>query len=237
MLNNVVYESFERPSRELVMAFADIPVANITDEMNRMGCMDAGLRPLNKRKLLGVAVTVKAAPNDNLMFHKAINIAQTGDVIVVDGKGSLTHALCGEFMYRTALSYGVEGFIVDGAVRDIDALERLDFSVYARGVQPNGPYKNGPGAVNVPVSVGGLVVEPGDIIVGDQDGIVVINPNDAPALAKRALAKFQAEQASLSQPVIPRPPYRDPNRYWVSRPFGMQNMLDASGAEVLKRRD
>ncbi|MDD6144641.1 MAG: RraA family protein [bacterium] len=231
MVNNRVYETFERPPRELVMAFEGIPVANIADEMNRLSCLDAGMRPYNHRPMLGVALTVKSVANDNLLFHKAISMAQCGDVIVVDGEGSLQHSMCGEFMYRGALSRGVEGFIVDGAIRDCEALENMDFSVYARGVQPKGPYKNGPGEINVPVSVGGVTVEPGDIIVGDYDGVVVIKPKDAAELAKRARKKFEDEQASLSKPVPVRPPYSP-----ELKPIGpcfIDPVLEEKGVEII----
>ena len=231
MINNRIYETFDRPPRELVLAFAGIPVANIADEMNRIACMDAGMRPYNRRPLLGVALTVKSVANDNLMFHKAISLAQPGDVIVINGEGSLTHSMCGEFMYRGALARGVEGFIVDGAVRDVDSLEDMDFSVYARGAQPNGPYKNGPGEINVPVCVGGVVVEPGDIIVGDRDGVVVIKPADAVELAAAARRKLAEEQASLGKPVPARPPYG----YIPPAPCYLDDILEKNGTEILPK--
>ncbi len=208
MVNNRIYLSFKRPSKELVEAFRGIPVANIGDEMNRLSCMDAGMRPYNHRPLVGVALTVKTVANDNLMFHKAISLAQPGDVIVVDGEGSLAHALCGEMMFRGSIRAGIEGFVVDGAIRDCASLADMDFSVYARGVQPKGPYKNGPGEINVPVSVGGVAIEPGDILVGDDDGLVVIKPEDAREVLKRAQKKFADESAallSLKQPADSRP--------------------------------
>ena len=190
-----IYTKINRPSRELVEKFAGLPVANIADEMNRFGCMDARIKPLNGTPLLGTAFTVKARIGDNLMFHKALDMAQPGDVIVVDGRGDLANALTGEIMIRQALKKGLAGVVVDGAVRDTDALRQTDMAIYAAGITPQGPYKDGPGEINVPVCCGGVTVNPGDIIVGDGDGIVVISPRDAAAIAEKAKAKLQKEQA------------------------------------------
>lgn len=174
-----VITTIVRPPRSLVEAFADIPVANIGDNMSRLSCLSAAIRPYGKLRMLGTAFTVKAPVADNLMFHKALDIAEPGDVIVVDGQGDLNHALCGEIMMRYAITRGIAGFLIDGCVRDVEGLANLDFPVYARGVTPKGPYKNGPGEVNVPVVCGGQAILPGDIIAADADGIVVIRPEDA----------------------------------------------------------
>lgn len=190
-----IYTQIDRPARELVDKFSGLPVANIADEMNRFGCMDARIRPINATPLLGVAFTVKVRIGDNLMFHKALDLAQPGDVIVVDGRGDLANSLAGEIMMRQALKKGLAGIVVDGAVRDLAALQKMKLAIYAAGVTPQGPYKDGPGEINVPVSCGGVAVNPGDILVGDADGIVVIAPGDAQALASRAAIKSQKEQA------------------------------------------
>ncbi len=190
-----IYTQIDRPAREIVEKFKGLPVANIADEMNRIGCMDAKIKPINETPLLGVAFTVKARIGDNLMFHKALDLAQPGDVIVVDGRGDLANSLTGEIMMRQAMKKGIAGIVVDGAVRDLDALRRMNLAIYAAGATPQGPYKDGPGEINVPVSCGGVTVNPGDILVGDADGIVVISPRDAEELAKRAAAKSQKEQA------------------------------------------
>ena len=150
-----IYTKIRRPARELVEEFRGLPVANIADEMNRLFCVDARIKPLNHTPLLGTAFTVKAKVGDNLMFHKAIDMAQPGDVIVVDVQGDLTNSLTGEIMMRLAAKRGLAGVVVDGAVRDADALREMEFSVYAAGVTPKGPYKEGPGEINVPVSCGG----------------------------------------------------------------------------------
>lgn len=192
-----IYTKINRPARELVEKFRGLPVANIADEMNRLGCMDARIKPLNNTPLLGTAFTVKARIGDNLMFHKALDMAQPGDIIVVDGRGDLANSLTGEIMMRQARKRGLAGVVVDSAVRDADALRQLDLAIYAAGVTPQGPYKDGPGEINVPVCCGGVTVYPGDILVGDGDGIVVISPRDAAVIAEKAAKKSEKEQATF----------------------------------------
>ncbi|EML9472776.1 TPA: RraA family protein, partial [Klebsiella quasipneumoniae subsp. quasipneumoniae] len=169
-----IVTDFERPSRELVEAFRDLPVANIDDCMNRLAAVDPAIRPVNKAPLLGTAFTVKVPEGDNLMFHKAMDLAREGDVIVIDAGGDTRRAIFGELMLNYCHKRGIAGVIVDGSIRDVDAISQMDIPVYAKGVTPNGPYKNGPGEINVPVVFGGQVVRPGDIVVGDADGIIIV---------------------------------------------------------------
>ena len=192
-----IFTKINRPSKELVEQFRGLPVANIADEMNRFFCVDARIQPLNSTPLLGTAFTVKARIGDNLLFHKAIDMAQPGDVIVVDVQGDIANSLTGEIMMRHAAKRGLAGVVVDGAVRDAEALRKMDMAIYAVGITPKGPYKDGPGEINVPVCCGGVVVNPGDILVGDADGIVVISPKDAPLSLEKAKKKLQQEQATF----------------------------------------
>lgn len=189
-----IYTKIHRPDPQLVESFRGLPSANIADEMNRFFCVDARIKPLNQSPLLGVAFTVRTRTADNLLLHKAIAMAQPGDVIVVDAQGDVTNSITGEIMMTEACKKGIAGVVVDGAVRDSEALSEMAMPVYAAGITPKGPYKDGPGEINVPVSIGGVVVNPGDILVGDADGIVVIAPADAPELLGKAQAKFQKEQ-------------------------------------------
>jgi RraA family protein len=189
-----IYTKINRPAKELVEAFRGLPAANVADEMNRFSCMDARIKPVNSAPLLGTAFTVKARSADNLLLHKAIDTAQPGDVIVVEAQGDTVNSLIGEIMLRQAIKRNIAGIIVDGAIRDIEALRQMNFPVYAAGCTPRGPYKDGPGEINAPISCGGVVIHPGDIIVGDADGVVVISPKDAPAVAKKAKGKFLEEQ-------------------------------------------
>lgn len=192
-----IYTKINRPARDLVEQFTGLPVANIADEMNRFSCVDARIKPLNSTPLLGTAFTVKARIADNLLLHKAIDMALPGDVIVVDVQGDMVNSVTGEIMMRHAKKRGLAGVIIDGAIRDIDALRKIDFPIYAAGCTPRGPYKDGPGEINVPVCCGGIVVNPGDIIVGDGDGIVIISPKDAPGILEKANIKFKKEQETF----------------------------------------
>jgi RraA family protein len=177
-----------RPPAALVEGFRDVVTPHLSDNMNRL-CGAVGLTRYNGRgKLVGIAFTVKTRPGDNLMIHKALDLAAPGDVIVVDGGGDLNNALVGELMTLYARSRGIAGFVVDGAVRDVAAFAAGDFPCYARGHVHRGPYKDGPGEINVPVAVGGLVVHPGDIVVGDEDGLVAVPAGEAAALLERARA-------------------------------------------------
>lgn len=194
-----IFSHSNRPPKALIEGFAGIPVANIADNMNRMSCMDAKIRPINDVPLLGAAFTVKARPGDNLMLHRALDLAEPGDIVVVDAQGDLTNAIMGELMALWAKQRGIGGFIIDGAIRDIGALRKMGLPIYAAGVTPAGPYKDGPGEINVAVACGGVVVQPGDILVGDEDGIVVINPCDAAELLEKSRAKSRAEMQTMEE--------------------------------------
>ena len=182
----------------LAQLFAGLPASNIGDTLSRMdGAW--GLVPYHKPgvQLLGSALTVRVRPGDNLMIHKALQMGQPGDVLVIDGGGALDRALFGDIMKNVAKMRGFAGIVIDGAIRDVSAYRNDDFPCYARGVCHRGPYKDGPGEINVPVAIGGMVVHPGDVVVGDDDGVLFIRPADAPAVAKAARAKFAAEEATF----------------------------------------
>lgn len=185
---------FTRPPRELVEQFRNLPVANIDDCMNRIGAIDGSIRPLNKTPLLGTAFTVRVPAGDNLMFHKAMDLAQPGDIIMIDAGGCCERAIFGELMTTYCKIRGIAGIIVDGCIRDYDGLSNMDFPVYAKGVSPNGPYKNGPGEIGTTISLGGQIVNPGDIVVGDGDGVVIIRPEDAALLIKKTQKVNEQEE-------------------------------------------
>lgn len=190
-----------RPDKELVESFRFIPVANIGDNMNRISCMNARIVPMNSSPLLGSAFTVKVRAGDNLLYHKAIDMAQPGDVVVVDAQSEQSYAITGELMIMWLRRRGISGLIVDGCIRDADFVSKLtDFPVYATGVNPNGPLKEGGGEINFPIMCGGLVVNPGDIVAGDPDGVVVINPDDAPEILKKAQEQ-NAKEAQIMKDI------------------------------------
>ncbi|APX71715.1 RraA family protein [Companilactobacillus allii] len=188
-----IISDFKRPSKDLINLFKDIPVANIDDCMNRQAAVSPDIKPMNKTPLLGPAFTVQVPQGDNLMFHKAMDLAKPGDVIVIDAAGGTRNAIFGEIMLTYCQSRGLAGVIVDGCVRDKAELNNMTIAAYAKAVVPNGPYKNGPGKINVPITFGGKVVKPGDIVVGDSDGLIFIDPNDAQYLAEKAHGIMEKE--------------------------------------------
>jgi regulator of RNase E activity RraA len=177
-----------------VKKFAAIPVANISDSMSRMNSGGPTLRPMHSGGVLcGPAVTVKSAPGDNLMTHMALNLAVEGDVIVVDAGGELKNAIIGERMLAYCIAKRFAGIVIYGAIRDSGWIRQHDFPVYASGVTHQGPYKNGPGEINTPIALDGMVVCPGDLIVGDEDGLVCIPFASVETVHAKAAAKFKQE--------------------------------------------
>ena len=187
-------------SPDLIAAFRPLPVANISDCMSRMTAGGPRLRPMHGSGLLiGPALTVKTRPGDNLMIHKAITMGQPGDIIVVDGGGDLTNALIGEIMVAEAIAAHLGGYVINGAIRDLGAIHAGTFPVFAAGVTHRGPYKDGPGEINVPIAIDGMVIEPGDLIIGDDDGLLCVPYADAEAILKATQAKHAAEEVSLAE--------------------------------------
>ncbi|NDV51156.1 MULTISPECIES: RraA family protein [unclassified Salipiger] len=181
-------------SKELVEAFSKLPVANVSDSMSRLSAAGPALRPMHASGgMAGVAITVKCRPGDNLMLHKAIDMAVPGDVIVVDAGGETTNALMGELMLAYAIKRGVVGFVLNGAIRDLDAFVETNLPTFAVGVTHRGPYKDGPGEINVPISLGGMVINPGDIVIGDADGVLSVPLADAEEVLAKTEAKQDAE--------------------------------------------
>ena len=174
-----------------------IPVALLSDQLHR-NCGSSGLQPYHApAPMAGTAVTVKTRGGDNLAILRAYDYCRPGDIMVVDADGELSNALVGGIMTFAAASLGLAGMVLDGAIRDVAEIRERTFPVYARGVTHRGPYKDGPGAINVPVTVGGMVVNPGDIIVGDQDGLLAFAPQLADTVIEKALAQHQREEATM----------------------------------------
>jgi RraA family protein len=182
-----------------VARFRELPVANISDSMSRMTSAGARLRPMHAGgTLAGPAFTVKTRPGDNLMVHKALDIAEPGDVIVVDGGGDLTNSLIGEMMTTHAATRGIAGIVIFGAIRDHDSIRANTFPVFAAGVTHRGPYKDGPGEINVPIAIDGMVIEPGDLVIGDGDGLLCVPFAQLADVHKAAHAKHEAEIKQLA---------------------------------------
>lgn len=181
--------------RELLAAFATAPTAVISDNLNRLPGM-VGLRPFHRQdhQLVGRALTVRVAPGDNFFVHKALDIAKPGDVIVVDAGGATDRAIVGGIMMEIGKSRQIAGFVIDGAIRDLREISSSDLPCYARACIHRGPYKNGPGALNVPITVGGQVVLPGDIVVGDEDGVLSFPLEGAQELLAKVRAHEKKEE-------------------------------------------
>lgn len=192
-----VFTKVDRPDRALVERFRGIPTSNINDMMNRLYNTNGSIHPMNEVPMVGTAFTVKAPLGDNMVFHRALDLAQPGDVIVVDGGGCTDRSLAGEIMMTYAAKRGIAGIVVDGALRDADGLKNCPMPIYCKAITPQGPYKHGPGEINVPVCCGGVAVLPGDIVVGDADGVVFIRPEDAPFIIEKAEKKFATEEKKL----------------------------------------
>jgi regulator of RNase E activity RraA len=214
----------ERPDPETVSGLSRHQTPDISDLMNRLYAMEPEIRNMTDPdlRLVGPACTVKVYPGDNLMVHKALDIAQPGDVIVVDTSSSSLTAVLGDLVCTKARHRGIAGFIVDGLIRDLPAIKRLgDFPVFARDVTPKGPLHRGPGEIGHPISCGGIVVNPGDVVVADLNGVVVVPRDISDELLHRLDSKAAKESDYVT--AVAR---GDFNNDWVDA------MLEASGVEV-----
>lgn len=195
-----VLNAQRKVAAEWVARYREVPVANVSDSMNRMTAGGSRLRPMHRQGVLaGPALTVKARPGDNLMLHYALDIAEPGDVIVVDAGGDLTNALIGEMMVAYAVKRGVAGIVINGAIRDAANIGAGDFPLFAAGISHRGPYKDGPGEINAPIAIDGMVIEPGDLIIGDDDGLLCVPYDQVAEVYDRATAKHAAEEKQMRQ--------------------------------------
>jgi RraA family protein len=183
----------------LVAAFRELPVANISDNMSRMFAGGARLRPMHSGGVMaGPAVTVRTRPGDNLMVHKALDMAAPGDIVVVDAGGDLTNAIIGEIMTSYAQKRGIAGMVINGAIRDAGTIRAGSFPVYAAGVTHRGPYKDGPGEINVAIAIDGNTIEPGDLVIGDEDGLLCVPFDACETVLAATQAKHKAEIEQLA---------------------------------------
>ncbi|MHA6795986.1 RraA family protein [Pseudonocardia bannensis] len=189
-----------RTDSTVIQGLSEFPTPEISDLLNRLYAIDSEIRCLNgaQRPLCGSACTVRVYPGDNLMVHKALDIARPGDVIVIAASGTRSNAVLGDIISTKALHRGVAGFIVDGLIRDLPSIKPLELPVYARGTTPIGPLHRGPGEINFPVACGGVVVNPGDVIVADDAGIVVVPQQAAIDLLQRLQAHAHGNAAYLA---------------------------------------
>ncbi|MET4329698.1 regulator of RNase E activity RraA [Bradyrhizobium sp. i1.15.2] len=184
-------------SADIITALRGIPVALLSDNMQR-NSGSVGLAPYHKPAPLGgTAVTVLTRGGDNLAILRAFEFCRPGDVMVIDAGGDITNAVIGGILSFYGATIGLAGMVIDGAIRDVAEIRERTFPIYARGVNHRGPYKDGPGAINVPVTVGGMVVRPGDLLVGDQDGLLAFAPDAARSLIANAETQRAREEATM----------------------------------------
>jgi regulator of RNase E activity RraA len=194
-----VIRDFERVDSKVVEQAAQYPSSILADVAGRRGALNGRIAPLAPTMTFaGPALTVEVRPGDNLMIHAAMAVAKPGDVIVVDGKGDLSSALMGEIMSQQCVALGIAAVVIDGAVRDSEAIRQLGFPMYAAGLNPNGPTKSVSGRLNHPISIGGVSVKPGDLVVGDADGVTVIERDKAAAMLPLAAEKVAAETKRIA---------------------------------------
>jgi regulator of RNase E activity RraA len=191
-----IRDEIQRVDADLVADFGRFDTPSVSDQMNRLYTMVPAIHTMTDPdlRLLGPACTVKVYPGDNLMVHKALDVARPGDVIVVDTSSSSLTAVLGDLISTKARHRGIAGFVVDGLIRDLPAIRALgDFPVFARGVTPIGPLHRGPGEINHPVCCGGIVVHPGDLVIGDLNGVVIVPREVAGDILRRLHARATAE--------------------------------------------
>ena len=190
-----------RAKAQDIAFFADAPVGNIVDALGRAGAMDAQIKPITKAaKFAGSALTVNAGPRDNLAPWAALRLAKPGDVMVIATGGHMEASVCGDLLVGMARNAGIVAIVTDGVVRDISGTDAVGIPVFAAGVSPNSPQKNGPGSVGFPIVAGGIAVSSGDIVCGDEDGVVVV-PAWRLEEARAALAAVRSKEAAIEKAV------------------------------------
>ncbi|MCM3762291.1 RraA family protein [Alkalihalobacillus oceani] len=219
-----IKRDFERVSEDVLKGFKGIASPNIGDVMGRFRAMDHTIKSVNNpgMHIVGSAFTVRTHPSDNLLVHKAMDLAKPGDIIVIDACGDMGNAILGELMCHYAKVKEIGGFIVDGPIRDLRAIAELGYPVFAKGATPRGPYKEGPGEINTTISCGNVPVNAGDIIIGDDDGIVVVAKEDAIQVLDQA-KKVQEKEEEIIQSI-----YKGKwDRSWIDR------ALEQKGCEYI----
>jgi RraA family protein len=190
--------NIERLPLEIMQGYLQFPTPDISDLLNRLYAVDPQIRVLTAphHRVCGPALTVKVFPGDNLMVHKALDVLEPGDVVIVDAGGSHMNAVLGDLISTKARHRGAQGFVIDGLVRDLQSIQELvDFPVFARGTTPIGPLHRGPGEINYPICCGGVVVNPGDLVVGDAMGVVIVPA----AIAEDLLHRLQQHEAANAE--------------------------------------
>jgi len=192
-----IRRKFGRASAKLVKKFENLPTGNVCDAQGRTGALDYRIKPLSeKTQFCGTAITVDAGPRDNLAPWAALEFTKPGDVIIITTGEYLGSSVVGDIYVGMAKNAGVAAIVTDGVVRDIPGINAIGIPVFARGISPNSPQKNGPGRVGLPIAIGGITVNAGDIAVGDQDGVVIV-AREAAAEVTEAMAAVLAKEEKM----------------------------------------
>jgi regulator of RNase E activity RraA len=194
-----IIRDFPRVSPEIVKQASQYAASILADVAGRRGALDGRIAPLTPAtRLAGTAFTVEVRAGDNLMIHAAMQMAKPGDVLVIDGKGDTSCALMGTIMMTACVQLGIAGVVIDAAVRDSEEIVEMGYPVYSVGTNPNGPTKYVPGRINHPISVGNVTVHPGDLVIGDADGVTIIEREKAPFMLELAAKKVADEQSRIA---------------------------------------
>jgi 4-hydroxy-4-methyl-2-oxoglutarate aldolase len=197
---HVVVRTIERPDRRTVEGLGELGTATVHEAIGRRGFAGPHLRPIQQGvRLAGAAVTVSSHPGDNLMVHAAVEVCQEGDVLVVANTAPSTHGMFGELLATSLLARGVRALVIDAGVRDTAELRELGFAVWSQHVSCQGTVKASPGSVNVPVTLGGVVVNPGDVVCADDDGVVVVARDDAAWALDRSRERVANEDGTRAR--------------------------------------
>ncbi|MEP6656772.1 MAG: RraA family protein [Betaproteobacteria bacterium] len=200
-----IRREFERVAPDIVQKAGTFAASILADVAGRRGTLDGRIMPVSpSARMAGPAFTIEVRPGDNLMIHAAMAMARPGDILVVDGKADRTCALMGSIMINACMKLGIAGVVLDAAHRDTEELRALGFPIYSVGSNPNGPTKFIPGRINWPISCGGVAVNPGDLIVGDADGVVVVEREKAASLLDLAAQKVTEERTRIADIVAGR---------------------------------
>jgi len=193
-----IRRGFARPSAELLAAFAGVPSGHVVDAMGGGGCLDYRIKPLAETTsvMVGTAMTCHAGPSDNLALFGALQAGRRGDILIAATDGFMGAAVTGDLLLGMAKNKGITGFVTDGLVRDLVGILSVGLPVYCAGLTANSPARNGPGTVGLPIVIGGVRIEPGDIVIGDRDGVVIVPLAEAATVVKQ-LADVKAAEAKL----------------------------------------
>jgi len=196
-----IYTNTPRPSPEEIDAFAGAPTGNVCDAMDRLGAMDGSIKPVDPAsRLCGPALTVRTRPGDNLMVWKSLEVAEPGDVLVIATYNFTTTSTLGENVVKVARARGLGGIVTDGMCRDASGIRATGHPTFCAGFIPSSPSKDGPGEIGAPVSCGGITVHSGDLVIGDEDGVVVVPRSDLRTVAQR-LQSIEQKEAAMQQAI------------------------------------